>query len=203
MSQDNQTNVINFEKKGRRKAFARLTKNYNGMLVHIMQQAMFDGGEHFDDNGLPLCRAMDSAKMRHGAVANAAIFFVALLYARARMEQDDGSSSGLGPFAHNADLRVKNYHLDYLGKGRIVIAGKYKRDLASIEQNYARAIFDALRIEAKNDPDFSEAEFWADVFRGFSDHDNSGVVLRAAGLVLLDHLTHFHLALTHHMKQTA
>lgn len=202
MTQDNVTNVINFEKKGRRKAIARLTKNYAPILAHVMQASMLDDGEHVDENDLPMCRALDRSEMRHGAVANAALLFARLMHNRAILETND-RKDGLGAFSLAATRRATGYHADNLGKSRIVVSGKYKRDLLKIEQNYASAIFTALRLEAKNDPNFSEAEFWPDIFRGFGDADPSGIVLRAAGLVLLDHLTHFHLALTADSKETA
>jgi hypothetical protein len=202
MSQDNQTNVINFEKKGRRKAIAKLTKNYSAMLAHIMSQSMLDDGEHVDENGLPMCRPLDGGEMMHGAVITASQALTAILVARASKE-DPNTDGGLREFAENARKRSIRYTRDNMGRSRIVINGKYKRNLEGIEREYAGAIFTAFRLEAQNDPNFSEAEFWADVFRGFCDADLSGVIQRAAGLVLLNHLAHFHLALTADMQEQA
>ena len=197
--------VVNFQKMGRRKAIARLTKNYSSILAHIMAKSMLDDGGHVDENDLPMVRPLDRTESRHGAVANAAIFFAGLMNARMRMEPlpDDGCEFGLYGFAYRAAVRAKRYHAENLGTYRILINGRYKRDLQGVELAYSGQIFAALRIEAVNDPSFDEAEFWADVFRGFSDSDPSGVVLRAAGLVLLDHLPQFRDALAAHTHGAA
>jgi hypothetical protein len=194
-------NVINFEQTGRRRAIAKLTKNYSHMLAHIMSNSMLDDGEHVDDDGLPMCRPLDRTEMRHGAVANAALYLSGLIAARENLESDSTRTEGLGRFSWEAGVRARKYFADNMGTSKIVVQGKYKRDLVKIEGNYAEAIFTGLRIEAQNNPDLNEAEYWADVFRAFADHDPSGIVLRAAGLVLLDHLDDFAQALAFHTYQ--
>jgi hypothetical protein len=202
MVQDNSSNVINFEKKGRRKAIARLTKNYSTVLVQTMGRSMLDDGEHFSEAGHPLCRALDLSECAHGAVITAAQFFTALLLVRFRHE-DPMTDGGTLEFCENARKRMIHYSRDWMGRSRILLPPREKRDLANIEKAYVSAILDALKIEATNDPNWSEAEFWTDVFRGFGDADPSGVVAKAAGVVLLNHLTHFHLALTADMAASA
>jgi hypothetical protein len=195
-------NVVNLQSVGRRKAIAKLTKNYAAMLVHILGQCSLDDGEHYDENDLPMVRALDRSEMRHGAVVTACQFFTALLYVRARWEEPADTDDGLHPFAFRAELRGKNYGREHMGQCRIVVNAKSKRQFAGIEREFANAIFAGLRIEAQNDPTLNEADFWADTFRGFGDADPSGVVLRAAGLVLLDHMPEFRQALAFHASQT-
>jgi hypothetical protein len=192
-------NVLEMPKIGRRKGIAKLTKNYFAMLAHVIIESKFDDGEHFDENDLPLVRDLDRTEGRIGATIMAAQFFAAMLRTRAAMEEDKGPGSFMA-FVADAIQRVENFDKEHFGKGKVVLPGKYKLDLRKIEQNYATAIFTALRIEMNGIDAPEEWDFWADVFRGMADADPSGVVLRAAGLVALDHLPHLQQAITYHMK---
>lgn len=199
MNDNSKGNVLEMPKIGRRKGIARLTKNYPAMLVHVMIESRFDDGEHFDENDLPMVREMDRSEQRIGATILAAQFFAAMLRTRAAMEDDKGPGS-LMAFVVDAIQRIEDFDKDKFGKGKVVLPGKYKVDLRKIEQNYATAIFTALRVEIQGQEATDEWDFWSDALRGMADSDPSGVVLRAAGLVALDHLPHLQQAITYHMR---
>ena len=192
-------NVVQLPKIGRRKGVARLTKNYSAILAHVISESKFDDGEHFDDNNLPMVREMDRTEGRFAATIIAAQFFAAMFRTRAAMEEENGPGSFMS-FVTEAIQRVENFEKDKFGKGKVVLPGKYKRDLRLIEQNYATAIFGALQVEMNSQETPDEWDFWADVLRGMADSDPSGVVLRAAGLVALDHLSHLQQAITFHLR---
>jgi hypothetical protein len=190
--------VLKFPAAGRRAAIARLTKNYAPLLVQTMGNSLLDDQEHFDDEDQPLARPLGLTEMRLGATLTAAQFFLAVLMVRQKFETPAEGADDLYAFVYRAEMRVKNASRDYFGKGRLVIQGKHRQTLQAVERGYVGDILTALRIEAKADPEFDECAFWADIYRAMADADPSGVVLRAAGIVLLDYLPAFRHALAQH-----
>lgn len=198
-------NVIQFDKVQRRKSIAHMSKGYAFAIAAALTKCKIVHRDDIDpQTGDPRAlRDMDRTEIRHSAVVSAAIFFEALLDIRARFEKPGQERStddyGLYTFVHEAGFRRKHYERDRMGLGIQVLSEPGVRgQLERIERDYAHHVFTALKIESQNDPDLDEVQFWADIFRGFADGDSSGIVLRAAGLVLLDHLDAFSRALAFH-----
>lgn len=200
------TQVIEMSKVKRRAGIARLTRGYSAALANVMESALLDDGTHTDpETGEAQAREFDRTEKRHSAVISLGEFFVQVLRLRLKIEERPwekrvAQPGDLGGFCENAHRRVDKYREDNIGAGRLVVDPVLNARFLSMERDYVSAIFTALQIEMRAPEPPDEAEFWADVFRGFADADPSGVVLRAAGLVLLDHLDAFRRALAIHSK---
>jgi len=196
-------NVIQFDKMQRRKSIAEMSKGYSAAIAQALTRCKVTHRDHLDPEGQPLAlRDIDRTETRHSAVVTAAVFFNALIDIRARMEETtDAPVDDLHKFSAFAFRRQKHYERDRFGS-LIVLSEPGVRELLEMrERDYAHHVFTAFKIEATNNPELDEVQFWADIFRGFADGDSSGIVLRAAGLVLLDHLDAFSRALAFHQAK--
>lgn len=191
--------IFRFTNLPRRHTFAKLSQNYAAMLVDTVTASQIDDGT-LDENVLladrRLVRDMDRHEMRHAAVFLACQFFLALLMTRAGFETPTNPKSGLVKFAQATTRRICAHWINEVGDGLMIVADpEVTKKLLEFEKPMSIAVIEALLIEARADPRLDEAQFWFDVFMGFSDGDRSGVVSRAAHMVLLHHREAFRAAL--------
>lgn len=187
------TNILKFDSKRRRVAFARLAQSYAPHLVSAVTASKLDDGT-LDPNALKndrrQVRDMTGQEMRFAATYIAGQFLVSLLIARAQLEPAR-MRSDIGQFsAHAVDRIGAQWAGDVGPTCHVVAEPDAKEQLLEYERETARGVFRALQLEAPN-PDFDEAQFWNDVFLGVSDADPSGVVGKAARVVLLTYRDEF------------
>lgn len=178
----------------RRSAMAAAARNYPMALKRISSQAMIYDGVNDEITGEELVRKLTPDEKRKFQEIAAVGMFASALHIRASLEPN-----GLNPLTvFWVDARRR---LDGLSNRLFPAPNKVSAlpgettVLVEIERALIAVMFGGLRAEG-DIPGFNEAEFWPDIFRGVADADPSGLVGRAANLVLLDHLTDWRRAMT-------
>jgi hypothetical protein len=104
-------------------------------------------------------------------------------------------------FAFETVARYVEYRKSLIAEADIEAPQEYINALSQIEQNMSDTIFETLEVEAKNNPDFEEIDFWRDIFMSFiqnqrREHPRWHYPIQA--MVLGSHMETFRRALEGH-----
>jgi hypothetical protein len=113
-------------------------------------------------------------------------FAVQVIRTRATMEPSS-PDYGLNDFARLEMVPGLIKHIEELDGFSVQASPAAEKAIRAVHESMAAAIFDALAVEAQV-PDFDEADFWPDVFRGLADADPAGILVRGLSPVILDRL---------------
>lgn len=167
--------------RARRVAFAKAFVDYPAYLMQFVNNHC----QLVDPEGEQAPPEMTHARKTSVALVCFAQFLTRMIRTRCQ-----NSSPDMAGFGFHAAQRYNDFKRRMVDNWEIIADEKYQRAINQIEQGMVTLIFEALQREAEIDMqagdkgNFSEAEFWSDVFNAFrliqrEDHPLWGNAIRA------------------------